>query len=537
MPNRTKRNSDSPLDTRRSSPAAPLVRLYPYQQRWIEDKSRFKLAVKAAQIGYSFAAALEAVLDCLERRTLWIVLSRSERQSLEFMEKVRQHARAVKALSAHLQASFSEQTAISKHEIVFPNGSRIIGLPANADTARGYTGNMILDEFAFHQHDSEIWAAAFGRVSRGGLKLRVISTPNGQRGKYYELAKACGLTERAGLGTRDSRLRNTEPRPEGSGDGRSNEPPLAGARGSDAALRVRGATIGSEAQWPARSAWSSHWCDVHAAVAEGCPVNIDVLRAAAGDEQTWQQEYECAFLSASDTYVPLTLIEECEHPQASLALPAGWEAGAGRRELYFGYDVARVHDLAVLAIVERIGDVFWTRALMEMRDTTFSAQEKLLGDVIPFCRRGAMDSTGLGSEMAERLASRFPGKVEPVHFTAPRKQEMAVRMKRCFEDRAIRIPNHRELRSDIASLRRVITGAGNIRFDAERSEDGHADRFWALALALQAADRRVHAVACASGWEDENTGLASRDSGFGLARGMSLAEERMSTHERGTQWL
>ncbi len=36
-------------------------------------------------------------------------------------------------------------------EVHFPhNGSRIIGLPANADAARGYSGNIVLDEFAFH---------------------------------------------------------------------------------------------------------------------------------------------------------------------------------------------------------------------------------------------------------------------------------------------------------------------------------------------------------------------------------------------------
>src|SRR5689334_20150550 len=67
--------------------ALTAVPLYPYQRRWIEDDSRFKLAVKATQIGYSYAAALEAVLDCVERETMWIVLSRGERQSIEFMQK------------------------------------------------------------------------------------------------------------------------------------------------------------------------------------------------------------------------------------------------------------------------------------------------------------------------------------------------------------------------------------------------------------------------------------------------------------------
>jgi phage FluMu gp28-like protein len=265
----------------------------------------------------------------------------------------------------------------------------------------------------------------------------------------------------------------------------------------------------------------------------------------AGDTQTWQQEYECAFLAESGAYIPLDLIVACEHPAASLALPSGWEAGVHDREFYFGYDVARVRDLAVLAVVETVGDVSWTRGLIELRNTTFSAQEKMLADVIPFCVRGAMDATGIGSEMAERLAARFPGKLEAIHFTAQRKQEMAVRMKRLFEDRSIRIPDHRPLRSDIASLNRVVTSAGNIRFDAERGEDGHADRFWALALALQAAGRSSVRVAGASGWEDESPELGTHESGFGGRRPLDrrgfsdgpLPSGRGSDpSERGLKW-
>ena len=161
------------------------------------------------------------------------------------------------------------------------------------------------------------------------------------------------------------------------------------------------------------------------------------------------------------------------------------------RSLFFGYDVGRVRDLSVLAVVERVGDVFWTRALIEMPGATFSAQERVLRDVIPYCVRGAVDATGLGMEMAERLAAQFPGKVEPVTFTLARKQDLAIRMKRCFEERAIRIPDSPELRRDLNAVQRIVTDAGNIRFDAERDADhGHADRFWALALALSAADRR-----------------------------------------------
>ena len=42
------------------------------------------------------------------------------------------------------------------------------------------------------------------------------------------------------------------------------------------------------------------------------------------------------------------------------------------------------------------------------------------------------------------------------------------------------------LRDDLHSLKRTTTSAGNVRFVADRSENGHADRAWALALALHA---------------------------------------------------
>ena len=191
MKTATKAKPESKARTRTGKPEVPL---YPYQEQWVRDGARFKIAVKATQIGYSFAAALEAVLDCLEHRTLWIVLSRGERQSLEFMERVRQHAQVLRIVSSKLETSSFEKTDIVQHEVKFPTGSRVIGLPPNPDTARGDTGNMIPDEFAFHQQDREIWAAAFGRISRGDLKLRVISTPNGQRGKYYKMVKKGGIS-------------------------------------------------------------------------------------------------------------------------------------------------------------------------------------------------------------------------------------------------------------------------------------------------------------------------------------------------------
>jgi len=57
-----------------------------------------------------------------------------------------------------------------------------------------------------------------------------------------------------------------------------------------------------------------------------------------------------------------------------------------------------------------------------------------------------------------------------------------------FEDRSVRIPwADDNLKSDIRAIRKEVTSSGNVRFAADRGTNGHADRFWGLALALRSA--------------------------------------------------
>ena len=55
-----------------------------------------------------------------------------------------------------------------------------------------------------------------------------------------------------------------------------------------------------------------------------------------------------------------------------------------------------------------------------------------------------------------------------------------------FEDLNIRIPSDPQLRADLRAIKKETTAAGNIRFSADRGENGHSDRFWAGALAIHA---------------------------------------------------
>ncbi|WP_049357488.1 hypothetical protein [Haemophilus parainfluenzae] len=58
--------------------------LYDYQKCWLQDDSRFKVAMFARQTGKTFTTTLEIVLDCLAHeakgeKTRWVILSRGER--------------------------------------------------------------------------------------------------------------------------------------------------------------------------------------------------------------------------------------------------------------------------------------------------------------------------------------------------------------------------------------------------------------------------------------------------------------------------
>lgn len=143
--------------------------LLPYQARWLEDDSRFKIGMFARQTGKTFTTTLEIALDMalaeLEgRRTRWVILSRGERQAREAMEEgVKLHLRAMNAAFDALETDFrlEDRTTVRALEVSMKNGSRVTALPANPDTARGFSANVFLDEFAFHKDSHAIWKALF----------------------------------------------------------------------------------------------------------------------------------------------------------------------------------------------------------------------------------------------------------------------------------------------------------------------------------------------------------------------------------------
>ena len=103
--------------------------------------------------------------------------------------------------------------------------------------------------------------------------------------------------------------------------------------------------------------------------------------------------------------------------------------------------------------------------------------------------RAAMDETGMGSEPVEWAQYEFGhSRVEGVMFTAARKLDMATALKNRMQDRQVRHPRNRDLRNDLHSVTKTIGPTGAPRLSAPRENGSHADRFWAAAMAVSAAD-------------------------------------------------
>ena len=408
--------------------------MLPYQRADLESQDRFRWCCWSRQTGKSFTKSLRRLLRGLERRRNQILLSAGERQSRELMLKVRQHCQALQIASRFHDKTFLAGTRFRQLTIELPNGVRIVGLPANPQTARGFTGDVLLDEFAMHRDDREIWAAIFPSVLRDEGELDVASTPRGRGNLFAELAG--------------------NPR------------------------------------------FGKSLVTVEDAVAQGLDVDVAALRASMNDDELWRQEFCCEFLDDSHVFMPHELISRAEDPSLSKELDlARLDAAAG--PLFVGVDIGRVRDLTVIWLLQRTAEGLITVGLRESRDEPFRDQFAAITDVLgsPGVRRCCVDAGGVGMALAEAAVERFgSSRVEAVQFTAATKDQLASRLKIQAQDGRLRIPVDTAIRDDWHSVRRAISPAGPARYEAGHGPGGHADRFWAACLAVRAAESMPAAI-------------------------------------------
>lgn len=394
---------------------------FPFQKRWIGETARFALWIKARQIGGSHATAAACVCGALLRDRPQILLSASQDLSDEVLEKVRAHCHVLAKLGF---ARATEWTADNASEVRWSGHGRIVALPANPRTARSYTGDVWLDEFAYHSDAELIREAAFPIATRGNWNVRVLSTPNGAIGLFHELA----------------------------------------------------------ARAPA--GWSVHRTTVYDAIRDGLRIDMDHLRSlTGGDARLFSQWYECAFLDAELQYLPTALVEQAFQPEklpdlSRARIHAGLDVG---RE----HDLTALQIVAEAnGHLHRIGERTCKRTdFRAQRRMIDEARRAYRWDTLHVDETGL--GSQLAEELVADYGAR---EVVPVTFTPQRKEKMATGVHARLAGGRLHLAHDpesdRALRADMVALRRTVSQTGNVAYEVPRTAHGHGDRFWSLALSL-----------------------------------------------------
>jgi phage FluMu gp28-like protein len=443
----------------------------PYQRRWIQDTSRLKIMEKSRQIGMSWSTAYgivrrKSVRDA--KLDAWIS-SRDDLQARLFKEDCNSFAQILNLAVSDLgQPLIDEGKKISAYVLEFSNGCRIHSMSSNPDAQAGKRGDRILDEFALHPDPRKLYSIAYPGITWGG-SMEIISTHRGSQNYFNEIIE--------------------EARHKGNPKGLSLHRVTLEDALKDGFLQKLKAKLPQD--------------DPRQVMSDADYFNW--IKAGCADEESFMQEYMCIPADDATAFLSYDMIAGCEYRALE-----NWELPLSG-ELYLGVDVGRDHDLTVFWILEKVSDTRFTRRVIEMKAKPFAEQEAVLYQLLelPNMRRCCIDRSGIGRQFAERAEERF-GKyrVEGILFTPAMKEELAYPVRMAFEDRTVRVPNDKFIRADLRSIKKIQTGGQHVRFAADRGKNGHADRFWALALALHAA-KSIPVV-----YEYERVGAAAERFGF-----------------------
>ena len=349
------------------------------------------------QVGKSHALAHWAVnrlVTQLGKYPDWLVtvLSNSRDNGAEFCRKAAQACEVAKA--SYVSVDESPNLAydnmrmeiritkkIKKREYV----GRIKVLAANPRTARGFTGDLILDEFAFHEDSHAIWGAAEPILTANPEFLcRIASTGNGRHNLFYRMV--------SGGGTDDGRIFDS---PAGYAVSRLT--------------RTEAHKLGVKVYDPRTRK----------------PILPEEARQKALDKRAYDQNYECKFEDENVCLLTHELIQSAE--RAGIPIDEQqWSQRSLERmrqaegQLSLGGDIGRHRDLTVFTVVEKHGTLKRVVAMLRLSGTRLPDQQRQLEPIIglPRFNRACIDMTGLGLGLVEYAQERWGHyKIQGVNFS------------------------------------------------------------------------------------------------------------------------
>lgn len=487
--------ADGPIILTRSKvPKDKRLLLLPSIKRWIEDDSKAKLAVKSRRIGWTYGEAYDTIAQRKTGRRPWdywytCTDKDSAREFIDYCEFFLGLKGAIAERLLIYDNDEGQEESCWSFVIEPTEGTKIVAMPSRPAALRGKDGDVACDEFAHHQQATELYKAAKS-VSKWHGSFRAWSSHNGDATLFSVFEQNCRrvLTAMA-----------IDP------DRVDSSPELFQAMQAKAReMRVR-------------PVFSYHFCNLTRAVQEGF---VELYNAITGasytpesfaqecreeciDDDHYDQEYDGRARATGGQWLSLMLLaanedDECPHHDQPLT---GYLGGP----CYVGVDFARNRDFTIIWVVEKVGDVFWTRQIRGLQKMDTPTQADELARILRAIQfvTCAMDSTGNGLGLYEYTSRDFGhhrihgvqfgesvevGKKGDKAINIPVRQSMATALKTLLEERKVRLPaSDDRVRSELLKLKAAYTANGQLTFAAAHDKNGHADHFWALALALSSA--------------------------------------------------
>ncbi len=486
-----KTSSYSNLPTHEKLKKYMRVVLYPWQVDFIKDPSILKLLLKSRQAGGSYVCAFDDANTAILSRPRHIVqVSASQKQANELGKKTLEQLVGLEEMVygeiAKPLKTLTEKIIIGR-DIDKPQTCTEIHMLSSSSTAsRGFTGYFTMDEAAIFQQAKQMFTALQGLLARG-YRGKVSSTPFGDTGLFYDLISRhsacplCGVYSAVVVWDTPSRQYICHECKDKRGKAKKSD------------------TIST-----------LHKVDIHKAVGQGMSdingyrIDINRIRAVCLDEETFQQEYECQFLSDEGALFSPELCISCCRKEIPHHIERLAERGMMELEPWpqrgltvAGIDLGRVRDRTVVFILRQDDDGHYYKEVMEvMKNTEFSVQAARVRQLLDAAKftRVCVDRGGLGRQFAEDLTRHYgSSKVIEFDFTRESKIDLMHTLKRKMQAGFLHLGeigdiDTRDLINDLRSIKRIITPARHMTYDAPADDKGHADRAWALALAVTAGE-------------------------------------------------
>jgi len=401
----------------------------PYQLRFLNSSSNRVVIRWPRQSGKTLSLAALAIWFAVSHAsTTTLLVAPSRRQSMILNDVIQG---LIDGAPKRIRAAFLKRRL--RTMTYLRNGSRIVALPNSENLLRGYTAHLIiLDEAAFFQNDEAIFQHVLTpMLATTGGRMVVSSTPWGKNTQFYRI---------------------------------SNDP-----------------------------AWEMHHATWRDAVDAGLyrPEFLEeVERTRETLPLTYRMEYEADFAEEADTWLTQDLLAKaCSHELEYESFDA-----KNTGDFYVGVDLAERVDYTAIAVVRRDG-VSLMLSLMHRfpLGTSLAAcigYLKVLGERWIRVRVTYVDSTKHGDYIIKDMLEAGVRSPRGVFFTQEVKQEAAQILRQRLSEGVLRLPYDRGLLDELNLEQYELTKTGRVTLT--HASGTHDDRFWALALAVYAAEKEPH---------------------------------------------